>query len=585
MTIEPYKLAIVGVGPRGGYALECLIAELARQGSPVDVQILLFEETSTLGSGPVYRADQPETNWINITERALELNARPAIDFGNTHIPRFPEYHEWANLVFDTWPADQPDTFPPRSKIGRYLRERCGSLVEPLVAADKMSVVVDRVIDVRLHDHKCILRTSTNKQYSVDDVLLTIGHQPTREDKQIRDWAEVSKRHENISLHTSPYPIEDVVIKGSSDAIPNIAIRGYGLAMMDVARAFGETYGFFEDDPEGSGKLIYRLRGAKFCMAPFSLDGLTMGPKPYTPKIDAAYRPSDVTLNALSVALSDTSNQIKATGADFLVNKMVPIIASVYESLSRPRGGTKTTTDDLEAVIKTWLLDPDFTHELLMPNHVHPSVSLQSLIDMAMDRTDIYLDYCAGQVWRHCQLIIYAALSHSQLNDDVLADIIALDERLKRYSFGPPVDSLQQLRAMCSAGVLNLNLLNDPDIICGSEGWVLSKGAVSFTAQTMIDSVLDGPKLLEITSPLLKSLLNKDLIQPAHDQLGVLTDNAGYIKSGRRNEFVPIAILGRIAKGTVIGVDAILECFGERPLVWAKSAVEKFVNSYDVAKS
>jgi len=561
MTIEPYKLAIVGVGPRGGYALECLIAELARQDFPVDVQVMLFEGTSTLGSGPVYRADQPETNWINITERALELDARPAIDVGNIHIPSFPSYHEWAGLVFDTWPVDQPDTFPPRSRIGRYLRERCGSLVEPLVAAEKMSVVVDRVIDVRVHDHKCILQTSTNKQYSVDDVLLTIGHQPTREDKQINDWAEVSKRYENVSLHTSPYPIEDVVIKGSSDAIPNIAIRGYGLAMMDAARAFGETYGSFEDATEDPGKLIYRLQGTKFCVAPISLDGLTMGPKPFTPRIDATYGPSDDTLNALNVALSDTSSQIEATGADFLVEEMVPIIASIYESLSRPIGRTETTTGELEAVIKNWLLDPDFTHQLLMPKEVHPSVSLQSFIDMAMDQTNIYLDYCAGQVWRHCQPIVYTALSHSQLNDDVLAEIIELDERSKRYSFGPPVESLQQLMAMYNAGVLNLNLLNDPDIICGPEGWVLSKGAESFTAQTMINSVLDGPKLLEITSPLLKSLLDKDLIQPAHDQLGVLTDNAGYIKSGRGNEFIPIAILGRIAKGTVIGVDAILECF------------------------
>ena len=42
---------------------------------------------------------------------------------------------------------------------------------------------------------------------------------------------------------------------------------------------------------------------------------------------------------------------------------------------------------------------------------------------MAVGAAPVSLDYCIGQVWRHCHPSIYKALSHSGLKDEVLADI------------------------------------------------------------------------------------------------------------------------------------------------------------------
>ncbi|WP_262486210.1 hypothetical protein [Gillisia marina] len=36
-----------------------------------------------------------------------------------------------------------------------------------------------------------------------------------------------------------------------------------------------------------------------------------------------------------------------------------------------------------------------------------------------------------------------------------------------------------------------------------------------------------------------------------------------------------MAVLGRLSKGSVIGVDAILECFGPRVTDWAKAAAKR----------
>jgi uncharacterized NAD(P)/FAD-binding protein YdhS len=73
------KIGIVGVGPRGGYALENLIIELAGQNGLSNIHFFLFEATGKFGNGQVYDLDQATTNWINITERVLELNRRQPI--------------------------------------------------------------------------------------------------------------------------------------------------------------------------------------------------------------------------------------------------------------------------------------------------------------------------------------------------------------------------------------------------------------------------------------------------------------------------------------------------------------------------
>lgn len=42
-----------------------------------------------------------------------------------------------------------------------------------------------------------------------------------------------------------------------------------------------------------------------------------------------------------------------------------------------------------------------------------------------------------------------------------------------------------------------------------------------------------------------------------------------------------LSLLGRLAKGSLFGTDAILECFGERPDAWAKAEIQ-FMQSLSV---
>ena len=600
MTSDPFSIAIVGLGPRGHYALECLISALIEAKKTSGISIIGFEPTSCLGHGPVYDRNQLTSNWINITERVLDLPGRPAMQFGKVSIDSFPSYKQWAGLEFNTWPEERVDTFPPRSAFGDYLSKRFESLCAPLRNENVFTLVNDTVDKIVCEDKHWGVKTQSGEAYLVDDILLTIGHQPTRADAQLSKWMEQTRDIAELRLFSDAYPVERIIEAVQSESVCTVAIRGYGLATIDTVRALAEEFGSFSIPDEQTRAQTYSLaQGRKLEIAPFSLDGLCIGPKPITPLFDSNFAPTEAELQGLNDHLSNREAQSNAKDANFLINAMCPVIGRVFRDMSARQtdrdtdADTDTDTDtkagtrigtppgsptdpgEIEHLIRQWIEDVYVTHACILDATMPPVDMLGALTGMATGKLPVTLDYCIGQVWRQCQGIMYSALSHGALPDDVLAEIINVDEALKRYSYGPPVESLQQLIALHDAGVLNLDLLNDPVVDICNDGWTLRNAGSSFTTKVMVNAVVDAPDIEAVDSPLLASLLDEGLIEPVHDGLGITTGENGCVTTADGTSGVPVALLGRLAKGTVIGVDAILECFGERAQAWARSAAER----------
>jgi len=570
----PYKFAIVGLGPRGHYALECLLSSLCKANVESGFEILGFEKSEALGHGPVYAVEQADSNWININERLLDLPSRAAISFGGLEVPAFVGYHEWAQLNFDCLPSDRIDSYPPRAKIGRYLEERFQSMAAPLIEAGILEILSHTADEISNIAGRWQITSEADTAHQVDDILLTVGHQPTMHDDQIRAWKNYSQASSDLALFENPYPVEQIIKLTRSKKSVRMAIRGYGLATIDVVRAVALEFGRFESTDPIAGTLRYIAdEDADVIVTPFSLDGLPMGPKPISPAVDAQFAPSRDVLKSLSDRLNDRVAQKEARDASFLTSVMCQISASIYLDLGNRYVGEGADQTELEIIAQKWIEDQSYKHPILLDPCIAPQAALGRLITMATGEGAISFDYCIGQVWRHCQPIIYSALSHSALSDDLIAQIIFTDEGLKRYSYGPPVASLQQLVALSEAGVLNLEILSDPAICTNHGAWILTKDDTCFEADIMVDGVLDSPKIKSVTSNLLKTLLKNGLIDPVHDDLGIFTSEDAYIQTRSGRNDLPIALLGRLAKGTVIGVDAILECFGQRVKVWSDAAV------------
>ena len=566
------------MGPRGLSALESLIISLDKNNCLRDIQLILFERTKLEGCGPVYDIHQVDSNWINITERILLLQKRPTVRINDIKIPGFPSFHQWIEKDYSKISAMEADVYPPRKLVGNYLRNRWLSLFSPLKQAKIAKLVNDTVIDIQPSNSEYTIKTHNRQFKKIDEILLTIGHQPTEYSKQLQEWLSFSHNNSGVNLFTSPYPIHKILQLDGLSTKSQIGIRGFGLSMIDIVRSIAQRFGKFEPKRgKAEGYYFNSNQELSSLFVPFSLDGLPLAPKPINANVDKQYQPSEGQLKSMEVKIGNKRTQRSAVDETFLTVPIAEITAEIYQSLVNVKTEVQVEQTDLRSLVEKWLLDPKFEHALIIDKHKTTLQQMNHFTAMALDLEPISLDFCIGQVWRHCQPTIYDKLSYNDCSDDVIAKIIALDERMKRYAYGPPVASMQQLIALTELGIVNLDFVNDPDIELSESGWKIKKDGHEITVTIMINSVLNPPELKSVTSEVVKNLLKNDMIQAVHDDLGIATNSNGYVID-QDGDVLSLAVLGRLAKGTLIGVDAILECFGDRPAQWAEQAALNHTN-------
>lgn len=570
------QIAIIGAGPRGLSALENLFFQLSKMGKEHEVVVSIFETTKNPGSGKIWNAQQPRTNWLNISERRLkQLPGRVSIPVGVHNIPEFPSYLNWLPKEEQYRDKKEADTYPPRSKLGKYLNERFTSIAVALEMLGYLKIIKSQVVAIDYVDKKFKLNTADNC-FDFDEVLLTIGHQPTHVPEQLKKWKGHAEKNPEL-VFKEAYPIAGFMFSEKIKPSSIVAIRGFKLTMIDVVRALsiGKAAEFeILDKKTFRSKLVSTEKMPKKIVV-FSLDGNPMAPKPLNAAIDLKYAPSPKESNKLAKIISKHAHGKKEIyDAYFLVNAISEIASRVYLDLENSLLHDLNQME-IKSLILEWFTYEDLAHALILPTFQPPAKSIKQFVNMAIDEERVSLDYCVGQVWRHCQPIFYNKFAHAHLKDTVLETIIALAERMKRYSYGPPVESMQQLLALIDAGKLDLDFVANPKITEVENGWKLKNKQAECTAQIMINSVLDASRILEVTSPIIRSLLFNQHIKPLYSAHGIKTRKDGTLELSSKASFIPIAILGRLAQGSAIGVDAILECFGPRVQDWALSAAKR----------
>ncbi|MGB5822172.1 MAG: FAD/NAD(P)-binding protein [Saonia sp.] len=574
------NLAIVGGGPRGLSALESIYGHMAIKGGLTSFQTMFFESRELPGAGHVYDADQPDTNWLNVSERGLTISGRQEVKCDDFLIPSFPSYQEWAGYDKNENSGSVPDKFPLRSTLGKYLYERYVSIASVLEKANLLQVIKGEVIEMDWNEGKFTIALKDGTIHQSEELVLTIGHQSTKNSKQILDWSAYVEENNMVELITKPYPVSDILKSKLLGTYSVVALRGFGLAMIDVMRALTIGLGGeFKVVDEATQKMIYLKSGKEPSeIVPFSLDGLPMAPKLLNLEIDRWFFPTDEEKEDFKTTVGHIAEKGTATDIQFLIGTIEPIAFRVFKDLGDKAYSYDLEEEELHKIINAWLSDEEFEHPLIVPKTNTAEETLKAFVGMATGTESISLDFCIGHVWRHCQPTLYKAVSFSNLEAEIIADIVELDERIKRYSYGPPVASLQQLLALIKIGIVTLDFVNDPDIRTTEKGWELSKGKKSIIADLMINSVLDPPKLLDIDSPIVCNLLHESLVEPVHGELGIETYKNGCVALSEERDKIPLAVLGRLSKGTLIGVDAILECFGLRSELWAEGVVERMPN-------
>ena len=558
-------IGIIGAGPRGLSALESLVKAFVDRKITSGFRIVMFDDTPHWGAGPNHAPDILDSNRINLSEREITIERRKPIKIQGGQIDGFPAYDVWAGLKQE--PTDI-DTYPPRAKLGRYLHDRLISIARPLQEAGVLSCYSERVtgisfsgVDVVLQSEETILKCN--------EAVLCPGHLPVEADEQLAGWIDWEKP-QGVQLQKDSYPIRSYIERVLQNH-NQIGIRGFGLTFLDIITAAGNEIGKFRIHQENN-----RLHVTFKCETntppvfyPFSTDGLPPIPKPLSEEVYNSFRLEKQSFEKFKKTLCEGMKADPEKFYEIFIYEMALLASGVFIRLT-----PDVAKREVEDILVNFLHEEsyDFT---LFADHSQPVAGLiGDYCAMACGDIPASLDYVLGQVWRHCRTLLYELFWHPPLPDDVLHDVIKLDERMKRYSYGPPVISLLELMALNRTGVVSFKMIDNPNIETSAKGWSLDLNGDQVTVSCMIDSVLSPPDISNTSTPLIRDFLNKLYVRPFFS-MGAITNEEALLPDCPSR----VALLGRLAKGRVFGTDSIRECFSREVDVWAEGVVKRSFSS------
>jgi uncharacterized NAD(P)/FAD-binding protein YdhS len=263
---EPLRVAIIGMGPKGLFALERLLHQAAL-GPEARVEVEIFEPHRAPGAGPVYDPAQPPYLRMNFSSEQVDVwpTGSQAVPFD-----RQLSFPQWRRLE---QPGSGDEAYAPRSQVGRYLSAVFASLLADPPQGVSISLRAVAVESVRAGDRGWRLSTELGAS-DFDELLIATGH--------ARDWDGALSRSWN---HAAPlveavFPVDEHL--GPERVAPGaqLGTRGFALTFIDAVLALTEGRGgSFE--PAGGGSLRYLPSGTEPAkIYPFSRTGKRMLAKP-----------------------------------------------------------------------------------------------------------------------------------------------------------------------------------------------------------------------------------------------------------------------------------------------------------------
>ncbi|MCX7567101.1 FAD/NAD(P)-binding protein [Sulfitobacter sp. F26169L] len=541
------KIAVVGVGPRGLGALEALVEQC--QDYECSVAVDVFDPYAFPGAGPNFSPDESPQCLLNIPIRDIAFRA-----------PSFSNCDGFAGWLGT---SPDPDSFPSRADLGRYLQARYEKvLAQNTVCIKRLSRSVDRI-------RPCAggwqLDVEGCRRGPYHEVLLTLGQPKTEPDEQFAEWQDHAERVD--ACLTNAYPAKHLVEQAEGWSENTVAIRGLGLSVFDVIRALTTAQGgrFHDHGYSASGREPERIMA-------FSLTGKPPFPKPETGRIDALFDPLQSETEAFSQALDEAIESGPQTAAELINAVLAPVVGRLMQSL-----GVTVATKDITQWLETEWDSPD-SYET-----EGPVETLRIGIELAEGSRAPTIGFSIGQVWRKWQNVFRSKFNPAEVDAGTAGAIVGFDDGLKRYSYGPPVSSAREMLALINAGILDLSFAADPEIRLTDTGWLLKKEGETASASVMIDSVQPSPDLSKIVDLLLRDLISQGLVHPVSEGLGAMTDADGRLLTKQGDPLAGLCFLGRLALGSVVAVDSLDNCFGEDASRWAKGVLNRLTAGDGVA--
>ena len=557
---------MVGAGPRGTSVLERLVSQwdalLAGERPRLDLHMIDPERP---GPGHVWRPEQSRLFLMNTP--SLFPTVVPVGEFSVGLAPPVVPYS------FDDWralmtaapapalaDADREELarlgtadFPSRALYGRYLEwiyqqlvDRCGDgITITHHPSEALELSIDGDGDGVGVGYR--LRLGDDSELAADAVVLALGHVPAQlsaEQEMLRDGAA------RYSLKYWPPAVPADVDWSRLPAKKPVLIRGLGLNFFDLMIQLTEGRGG-RFTSEGEGKLVYHSTGREPLLIAASRRGV-----PYRAKAQLdSYLPRSVSLRFCTLtALQSFSAQGIQPGFDHDIWPLLhrDVVNAYYTTLARVAGEQLLADPDrflrgLDAALA--LNGPDWApaleavltdelptgHRLDVEALAHPFAGTRfGAPHEYQDAVIRYLEADVAESVRGEDSPLKMAIGAMNAGRTVIKQVVAdggltdqswltelrgwFEPLVEGLASGPPAVRIAQLAALAHAGVVqfvgpNPQFVIDPDTerFEASSPWV--EGA-KVTASHLVDAMMPPNRASTTMSPLLRQLLDDDLIRP-----------------------------------------------------------------------
>jgi diaminopimelate decarboxylase len=566
------RVAIVGLGPKGMFALERVLDHAGRSGSPPTLEVDAYEPHPVAGAGPVYDPGQPDHLRMNFAAGLIDAwwpgsGAVPPADRRS--------FVAWCDARGH--PCD-PDAYPPRADVGRYLADCLRTLLAHAPPNVVVTVHAARVHAIDRVGSAWALTSGLGPRADLpaarhyDEVLIATGHDRTCDDALATDWSGPAP------LVPAVFPVDRWLSAGRVPPGSVVAIRGFALSFIDAALALTEGRGGCFEPREGeqcdcseevdgtlappASRLRYHASGAEpAVILPFSRSGRPMLAKPA-----AGLRRAIPGLDAIA---DQGRRRIAGVGGVLALRRdLLPILAQTAAA-NLNTAGADTPAGSVDAWFALAVAGDR------PPAHAGPADELAGSLEVGCGVAAPDLAWALGQTWRGLYPAIVTRLGGDGLAAADWPAFRRLAAELERLAFGPPPINAAKLLALVDAGLVDLAHVRGGRVVRDRDRTRLRSVRGDRTVDVVIDAVLPGPGARPAQNALLGRLLADGQIRVAAGRRGVEVDADG---SALRADGTPtrgLAAIGRPTEDSVIGNDTLSRTLHPVSDRWARRVVER----------
>lgn len=502
----PYRVAIIGAGPKGLYGLERLLANLSEVTLDEEVEIHMFNRCSFFGAGDIYRHDQPEyllMNYANGFINAWPNQApKPIVDHPLSFV-------EWLKKQERNVSGNE---FSSRSRVGEYLCSAFEELKKNLPRNVRLLQHTQEVCDIEKKGGAFWIKTENEAYVDIQHTLLATGH--SRPQKEA--FSDQNTFVEFV------YPVQEKL----SHVTPNskVAIKGIGLTFIDTVLALTEGRGGRFNQTEAGFKYV-KSGNEPIVLYPFSKSGLPMMPRSGTFGLPSQplyyFTPENLCTNKGDKDKYDFEKDILPLIKAEIKYAYYRMLFQQYNQYLHPFKDIQKIESEIDAFHERHPIEKPFSFNTLF----------NPLNDWKADRHEQILNYVRlsireGEKGEEGSPLAHAAGTWRRISNDFnelysfgglspkshrvfLSDFMG---QFNRVAYGPPIENMKKIMALAEAGLIDFSFAHQPNVNAYNSFYVLT---LEDGSELKVDYLIDAriPKTDMVSNPpkLYQKLIDNEL--------------------------------------------------------------------------